>query len=308
MIFIGVDGGGTTTRAAVVRFSANEPEVLGSGFAPSSNLYSVGIEAATRHIENAVNDAFFSAHISRDDIRGWGLGLAGACTHDEQKLWRQQLAPLLHNAQIVVDEDVVAAHRGAFASHHIAERAGVICIAGTGANSFGIDSRGNRARADGLGPLLGDRGSGYRIGEAALRAICGAHDGSAPNTALLVRVLDHFAASSVDALVPIVYAPTFTKDKIAEIVPIVLQCAHENDAVAQELLDRAAQELAATCAAVMCKLKTRRVTTHGGLLSENSLVHTAFFKHLRLRLENVERCQQRYDATLGAALLASDAI
>jgi N-acetylglucosamine kinase-like BadF-type ATPase len=80
---------------------------------------------------------------------------------------------MAQSAAVVVDEDVTAAHAGAFATFHVGStvlNSGVICIAGTGANSFGIGENGQRARANGLGPLLGDRGSGYRIGEYALRA------------------------------------------------------------------------------------------------------------------------------------------
>jgi N-acetylglucosamine kinase-like BadF-type ATPase len=218
------------------------------------------------------------------------------------------LLPSLHGAHLVIDEDVVAAHRGAFAFPSCEERVGVLCIAGTGANSFGIGADGKRARADGSGPLLGDRGSGYRIGEAALRATCAAYDGSVPTTTLLVRVLDHFGVTSVDALIPIVYAPDFTKDKIAELVHIVLQCALENDEVARKILSHAGQELAATCGAVMGKLGTQRVAPYGGLLQNETPVRAAFLQQLQAHFPQLELCEPRYDATVGAALLTFDVL
>src|ERR671935_277939 len=48
--------------------------------------------------------------------------------------------------------------------------AGVLILAGTGSIVIGRDRRGRWARAGGLGPLLGDEGSGFWLGRAWLRA------------------------------------------------------------------------------------------------------------------------------------------
>lgn len=317
MICIGIDGGGTTTRAVVARFVSSTPEVLGRGSAPSSNHYSVGLETATRHIAQAADEALKNANLKRDEIGAWGLGLAGACTHDEQKLWRSRLVALVGNAHVVVDEDVAAAHAGAFASAPALapasapneKRTGVVCIAGTGANSFGIGADGRRARADGWGPLLGDRGSGYRIGENTIRAACTLHDKASPDDSaspLLVRVLDHFGVASVDALLPIVYAPTFTKDQISALVPIAVQCAQDGDDIACQILQNAGHDLAATCAAVMSSLDLCRVAPHGSILQNVSLVRQSFESHLHARFPNLELVEPRYEAVIGAAFLAFD--
>lgn len=307
MICIGIDGGGTTTRAVVVRFSSTTLHILGSASALSSNHYSVGLETATRHIAQAADEALQNANLSRDEINAWGLGLAGACTHAEQQLWREQLTETVGTARVVVDEDVAAAHSGAFASDN-AQCSGVVCIAGTGANSFGVDAEGRRARADGWGPLLGDRGSGYRIGEDALRAACASHDngfvGEKTRSPLLARILDHFGVDSIDALLPVVYAPSFTKDKIAALVPVVAQCAHDGDQIARELLNNAGRDLAATCASVMSSLKIHRVSPQGSILQNVALVRRSFEDDLRSRFPNLEIVEARYDAVVGAALLA----
>jgi N-acetylglucosamine kinase-like BadF-type ATPase len=48
--------------------------------------------------------------------------------------------------------------------------AGILVLAGTGSIVLGRSARGRWARAGGLGPLLGDEGSGFAIGRAWLRA------------------------------------------------------------------------------------------------------------------------------------------
>jgi N-acetylglucosamine kinase-like BadF-type ATPase len=72
----------------------------------------------------------------------------------------QRLAP-----RVVVMPDVEAAwharHDGG---------AGVLVLAGTGSIVLGRSARGRWVRAGGLGPLLGDEGSGFAIGRAWLRA------------------------------------------------------------------------------------------------------------------------------------------
>ena len=48
---------------------------------------------------------------------------------------------------------------------------GVVVISGTGSISYGRNAQGEAARAGGWGYVLGDEGSGYWIGRAALRAV-----------------------------------------------------------------------------------------------------------------------------------------
>ncbi len=325
--FLGFDGGGTRTRAVVVQFESstkinedNNIRVLGRGEAGSSNHYSAGLNAAIENIRLAARDAVQQSSLQFHQIVGWGLGLAGACTSLEQKMLREHIAPLAQGIPIFVDEDVAAAHAGAFATFSnsaidnnlqgsiqnnvVQIRSGVICIAGTGANSFGIGDEGQRARADGLGPLLGDRGSGYRIGEAALRALCSADDGSGPPTSLQYRVLDSLQVASIDDLVPLVYNPNFTKDQIAALFPVVLSCAQDGDAVASSLLHQAGCELAATCHSVLQQCKTSRVALSGGLISHYTPVRASLELKLRRHHASLEIIDPVYEADIGAALLA----
>lgn len=293
---IGVDGGGTTTRAVVIDDAL---QVLGRGEADSSNHYSVGVERAVANIARAAEAALQAAGVSKNQLESWGCGLAGACTASEQQILRARLSPLTEGRPLVVDEDAAAAQAGAFSGG-----AGAVCIAGTGANCFGINERGERARADGLGPLLGDRGSGYWVGEGALRALCRAHDRSGPVTSLLDVVLEQLQVTSVDELVQLVYRPDFEKDRIAALFPVVLRCAQEGDAVARELLEGAGQELAASARAVLESLEIARVAVSGGVLSRDTPVRAAFEDALRQTVPDVQVQEPQYDAAIGAALLA----
>jgi N-acetylglucosamine kinase-like BadF-type ATPase len=295
---VGIDGGGTTTRAVLLN---EQNTVAGRGEAGSSNHYSVGLERAAQNVREATQRALQAADAEFSGIVSGGLGLAGACSEREQSTLGAALRRALElpdATPLVVDEDARAAQAGAFEGGP-----GVVCIAGTGANTFGINQRGERARADGLGPLLGDRGSGYWIGESTLRAACRANDGSGPATALLDGVLRQMQAADVDALVATVYAPEFERDRVAALVPTVLECAAAGDEVALHILRSAGRELAATALAVLRPLGVLRVAPHGGVLSRQSPVRAAFEEMLRAELPDVQVQEPQHDAAFGAALL-----
>ncbi len=65
-------------------------------------------------------------------------------------------------ASIVVNDALVALEAGAPASP------GVVIISGTGSIAYGRNARNEGARAGGWGHVLGDEGSGYWIGRAAI--------------------------------------------------------------------------------------------------------------------------------------------
>lgn len=296
MYRIGVDGGGTTTRAVVIDENLR---ALGRGEAGPGNFYSAGEEAAVSNIAAAVRAALDSAGIADSDIASWGLGLAGACSASDRAWQSEALSSHAGAAKIVVDEDAPAAQSGAFEGGP-----GAICIAGTGSNCFGVNEKGERRGADGYGPLLGDRGSGYWCGEQALRAACASSDGSGPHSTLHEAVFQQLGARDVFELIQIVYAPEFRKDRIASLVPTVLKCAAAGDTVAQDILKRAGGELAKTTLAVLRPLGINRVAPVGGLLSNDTPVRAAYESALREAISDVEFIEPMHDAAIGAALLA----
>lgn len=310
---IGVDGGGTTTRAVVIDENAR---VLGRGEAGTSNHYSVGLGSAVENIARAIEAALSDAKCDGSAVVSCGFGLAGACTPAEQSALREALQEprvgFFPNAQLAVDEDAAAALAGAFApveGENLAMRSGVtgaVCIAGTGANCFGLGATGQRVRSDGLGPLLGDRGSGYWIGARALQAACGANDGSDAPTRVLAAALSHFEATSVDQLVQLVYRPEFTSSRVASLFPAVCRCAQEGDEIAANILREAGDQLARTALCVLLPLKLSRVAVTGGVLSRETPVRAAFEAALKNREAAFDICEPSRDAAVGAALLPLD--
>lgn len=300
---LGFDGGGTKTRAVVVDARR---QILGAGESGSSNPYAVGMQTALDHIEVAANGALAQAGLRAEAIVGWGLGLGGVCSPSESADVEAALrARVGEGPRLVAVEDVVSAWSGAFGGQ-VGDVPRAVCIAGTGANCWGQNGRGEVAASDGLGPLLGDRGSGYWIGEAALRHAGRVADGVAPADDFAAAVLAHFGSPDIKALIRLVYAPDFGRSPIAGLVPLVL--AHAENGEAREILYRAGRELAATALAVLGRLSDGdevrgEVALIGGVLAYAEPVTSSFSAILEREAPGVGLVAAKYEPAVGAALL-----
>ncbi|MGW7351117.1 N-acetylglucosamine kinase [Streptomyces sp. NPDC054784] len=159
------------------------------------------------------------------------------------------LAEALGVRRLALAADAVTAYAGA-----LGEGPGAVVAAGTGMIALGTDLRGWR-RADGWGHLLGDRGGGAWIGQAGLDAALRAFDGRAGGSAALRERAELLFDCRVDGLPALLYPRTDRPAVLASFAPEVLRCASGADGgsvdpVAAGIVRRAAEEIAATAAAV----------------------------------------------------------
>jgi N-acetylglucosamine kinase-like BadF-type ATPase len=129
---------------------------------------------------------------------------------------------------------------------------GVLVLAGTGSNVAGRTPSGALTSAGGWGPVLGDEGSGYRIGFDALGAMFLAHD-EGRSTLLTDAVLELWRMSSLDQLVE--FANRTPTPDLAQLTEPVLRCAERGDAVALEVLNRQGEQLAHLVRLVVHRLR-----------------------------------------------------
>ncbi len=244
---IGVDGGGSKTRALA---ADAEGRVVGRGVAGPSNYHAAGLEAAAAALETAIAAALEAA--GRDPHAPLGalcLGLAGMGRPEDRAViaaWAAQRFPGVPTL-IVTDAQLVVA-AGA------PEGWGLALICGTGSLAFGVDAAGRTARAGGWGYLLGDEGSGYAIGLAALRAIARAADGRGPQTALTAAVLHHWELTQPQNLIRYVYQNDVSRAEIAGLAALV-DAAAATDTVARAIIAEAGRELALALKAVAQQLE-----------------------------------------------------
>jgi N-acetylglucosamine kinase-like BadF-type ATPase len=242
--YLGIDGGGTATRAILVNKNGR---VLGVGSAGPSNYNNVGearasenLLAATRSAWEAAGkpfvpaDAAFlglagvksAADIARMTAAAEGIGLAGAGA--------VAVANDLHNAL----------------SGGLNGAPGIALIGGTGCNALGRDAGGRTFMCGGWGWLLGDLGAGFGLAAEGLRAATRAADGRAPATRLLPAALAFFGLSEPDELLARLYVGEWDPAAVAAFAPVVVRLAGEGDSAAASVLASGADALAGIVATV----------------------------------------------------------
>ncbi|WP_179404114.1 BadF/BadG/BcrA/BcrD ATPase family protein [Burkholderia guangdongensis] len=224
---VGIDGGGTGTRAVLADLEGRE---LAQGRAGPSGL-GLGIERAWASIGTACADAFTQAGLAFDWSRCvLGCGLAGVNNAGWLAAFRAQ-APL---RALDVESDayttVVGAHGGA---------PGVIVALGTGSIAAALDGTGVCRIAGGYGFPSGDEASGAWLGLRALAYAQQALDGRVPRDALAAALLAETGAQDRDALVQ--WSCEANQTAYARLAPIVL--AHRAHPFAGALIAQAGDEI-----------------------------------------------------------------
>lgn len=136
-------------------------------------------------------------------------------------------------------------------------RVGLALVCGTGSIAWGRNGAGKIARAGGWGWHVGDEGSGFWIGERAIRAALRATDGRGPQTALVAALLENFGLDRIDQLVRRVYDTEYPRHDVARFAVRVAAAASAGDAVAQSILADAAAELVLAAETVISALALR---------------------------------------------------
>ena len=177
-ILIGADVGGTKTAVAV----SEDDKIVGRADGPGAAVRPGRALASAGTIVEVVRRALSAAGRLTGDALV--VGAAGAGRDPE----RDELRIALRNenlaTSVVVTTDIEIALAAAFS-----DGPGIVVSAGTGSVAVGRDRAGKRHRMGGYGWQMGDEGSGYAIGRAALGAVSRAIDGRSPKTALSEQVL-----------------------------------------------------------------------------------------------------------------------
>ena len=225
-LYLGIDAGGTHTRARLV---SGRGEVLGVGEAGPANAR-IGLPDALEAVHESFREAFAQAHLGEDAIAATraGLGIAG--------LNRRGVLPGLKEhdfpfRSIAFASDAAIANLGAHAGGD-----GAIVIVGTGSIGFG------RAGEDvftigGYGFPISDEGSGADLGLRAIKRSLWARDGRIPHSDMTQEVLERFHGSAGEI---VAWTASATPTDYAGFAPMVMDHAVQGDPVAEAIVQEAA--------------------------------------------------------------------
>lgn len=272
-VVLGIDGGGTNTRAALV---ANG-NLIASGQNGSIKRLRVGAEVAEANLRALLNDVYAKAGIKGVDAACCGVASASMPGIPE---WITAVFNDfgVRRSEVVGDEVIAldAAFQGG---------PGILQIAGTGSNTIGRAADGSRESAGGWSSRLGDEGSGYWIGVHSLRRALHAYDSEEPQ-GVLKRVGEIWGTPTVDELINVGDAtpgPDF-----AALAPAINELAEAGDPVAVGVLKQAAADLVEFVLLVRSKLKRKHniagevpVAWTGSVIEKMGIVRAAFFAGLK---------------------------
>ncbi|HEU4830534.1 MAG TPA: BadF/BadG/BcrA/BcrD ATPase family protein [Gemmatimonadales bacterium] len=291
-VLIGADVGGTKTAAAVLR----DGEIVGRVEGPGAAIRPGRALASAATIAETVRRALSAAGVLQGDVLV--VGAAGAGRPVEARELQQALRGEGVAHTVVVTTDIAIALEGA-----LGPGAGIVLAAGTGSIAIARDSAGESHRAGGYGWQMGDEGSGYAIGRAALGAVSRATDGRGAETTLSTRLLEATRSPDFDELVR--WTATAGPPEVAALAPHVLAAAEQGDPTARAIVHYAAEELAGLVLHLRRKLggETPTVAITGGLLA-NPLLRQAL--DARLKKDGITPAPGEVDAVGGALRMASE--
>lgn len=269
-LVVGVDAGGTASRAVVVTSAGT---VIGRGRAGPGNPFAAG-PAAFLAITGALRQAL--SGVDPATVAGGVLGLAGhgACA---DPAITAALGAAWASAGLTCPPDVVGDAVTAFAAGTGAP-SGAVLIAGTGAVAARIENHVIVRTADGLGWLLGDEGSGHWLGVSALRsAVRSWPSPFAAEVAAHAGVVSRTGGGR-DRLIR--WAQALPHARIAALAPVVCASARAGDPQATAIVADGVQRLTATLDAVGTG---GPVVLAGGLLTAATPVREGLLAVLRKR-------------------------
>ena len=259
-LVVGVDAGGTGTTVAV----ADDETVLRTVRGDAANVRSSGIEGAAESIARTIVRALEEA--TPDFVV---VGAAGAGRLEVAQGLEKELRGRLGSRVEVVDDARIALRAA------VPQGDGMVLIAGTGSIAY-AEIGGAAYRAGGHGYLLGDDGSGFAIGSAALRLLMRSYDERAPRDAMLDALEERLGARGAQEILSAVYESPSAVTTIASIAPIVLERADAGDRSATKIVQTAALELADLVKSIVRRAQAsdreQPVVFAGGLLRANSML------------------------------------
>jgi N-acetylglucosamine kinase-like BadF-type ATPase len=271
-VVLGIDGGGTRTRAAIV---AGE-QVLARAESGSIKRLRVGAEVAEANLRALLSEICAQAGVT--GVRAASAGVASA-TMPGVAEWITAVFDdfAVERSEVVGDEVIAldAAFRGG---------PGILQIAGTGSNTIGRAPDGSRECAGGWSSRLGDEGSGYWIGLHSVRWALHAYDCEGP-TRILEKVGEIWGTASLEDLVNL--GDSTPGPDFAALAPAISELALAGDPVAVGVLQRASADLVEFVLLVRAKLRRKHniegevpVAWTGGVIEHLPLVREAFFAGL----------------------------
>jgi len=296
---IGIDGGATKSKCVVTDYEFNVINSCSGG--PSNFLISTPVEAA-ENIADIIRKCFDKMQIGGDDIASIVVGAAGAGRKEDAAVLKSHLVeqlntPSITSSKITVVSDAQISLEGAFSGEP-----GIILISGTGSICIGKNKQDDFFRVGGYGRLIGDEGSGFKLGQRVLSAALRSFDGRCLPTKLLSLVFEAMEVRDTNEIIKKVYHNNYD---IASLAPLVIEAAKENDETALNIVDEQTDELLLHVRSMLQLLNTSscKLAGLGSLIARENIYSEVLTKKLIQAFPKLILQSPEHPPEIGAVML-----
>lgn len=256
---IGMDGGGTKTRAKIADMYGN---VLGTFDGESSNINSLSIDKVSANIISLISSSVKKLRLQPSCCKGICIGSAGMGREEDRAILKEIIEKLFQADVIIVDDAIIMSS----ACENVGD---IILIAGTGSICYGLNSDKSFCRIGGWGHIIGDEAGAYDIAVNILKAVMHAYDGRGEKTILTELVLKYLKIDKEQDLIPYVYRAGNGKKEIAGIARLLSDGCLLGDYVSVSIAEKSAELLVE-----MVEAMHIRLTLEDKVIPKDKLIST----------------------------------
>jgi len=305
--FVGIDGGGTKTRALVV---SADGICRGNALAGASNPNSVGAENALANLKKSLLASAESAGISPKFDAGF-FGISGVNDSVSARFLREKISGFsgVSLGGFLVENDTRSLCAATFGM-----TSGIVLIAGTGSKCYGRTEDGREWETGGYDFHVSDEASAFDLARRGLIAAVRAADGRGEPTVLKDLLFSELQISETGQISQRLHQDSLknrgkpmSKDEIASLARFVDKASLDGDAVAKKIIASAMDELVLMVTTVVRKLEipeneVRLGITGGVILHEPC--GGVFREAMTRAIPNIEIVVPSFPPVVGAAIRA----
>ncbi len=289
--YMGIDGGGTYTKAVV---SDEMGVVLCKAEGGSINYYAVGMDESRKNLQNIVD--FITAELGEITFENVFVGCSALDDEADDETVNNLCGGIINARKISMNSDIYVAYA--------ASGCDSIAICGTGSMAMGKSCDGQLVVKGGWGHILGDEGSGYSIALNALKHSCYCADHGYNDTFTTV-LNNYFGVTSTRQIIDVVYSENIKKDFIAGYGAEVGRLADDGDLIAVDIIDSEAFRFADTVLSLLDETgNVGTLAVYGGVFANCKSYKESFCDCIKLHFPDIKIEMLTVSPEMGALNIA----
>lgn len=273
--FLGIDGGGTKTTAAVADENGN---IICRVVGKTLNFYAVGMASCRENLKSILKEIEDKYNIT--SFYATFIGCSALDGEADEKTISDLCGNIINSPKIGMNSDAFVALK--------ASKGNCVAICGTGSMAIGEISDGSLVVKGGWGHIIGDEGSAYSIAVNALKLCCKLSD-EEENHILLKKAQEYFGVDDFRKAIDIIYSQNTSKDFIAGFGAQVGALAQVGCEEAEGIIKEEAEKYAETVHSLIEAVGScKHLSLYGGVFKNSTLFTEEFSKEIHREYPNTQ--------------------